>query len=298
MKTRNKNSECRDNNFSSLFIPPISGAMKVCAKRIYLLAIIILVISLIAAPAALAAGGGGNYIFDETGTLTAPQIDSLNRKAAAILENRGCAVYVWIVDLVPEKDARTIDALERYVDAFYAANNLGYGADRNGMVLLLEIGDVPGERDYLLNTHGSCTSVFSNSVRENLLDEEIVPLFRAAFSNGNFYKVADVFYNQVEIKFSNSILKSLLLRLAVVILLPILIALIVCSIWKGKMKTAKLARTADNYIPANGFNLTGRTDQFLYRTTTRVRIERSSSSSGGGGGSSSSSSGRSSGGKV
>ena len=297
MKTVSQNEECRNADFASLFLPVRRRAMVAIAKKVLLIAFVVLMVSLIVAPAALAAGGGGNFVFDETGTLTGSQIDSLNRKAAALLEKRECAVYVWIVDLVPEKDARTIDALERYVDAFYAANKLGYGADRSGMVLLLEIGDIPGERDYLINTHGSSTSVFTNSVRENMLDDEIVPLFKAAFSNGNFFKVADVFYDQVDLKYSASIRNSLLSRLAVVILVPALIALIVCSVWKHQMKTAKLARTADNYIPANGFNLTGRTDQFLYRTTTRVRIERSSSS-GGGGGSSSSSSGRSSGGKV
>ena len=75
---------------------------------------------------------------------------------------------------------------------------------------------------------------------------------------------------------------NLYVKLAVVILVPLLIALIVCSVWRSKMKTAKLARAADNYIPQGGFNLTERNDIFLYRTTTRRRIESSSSSSGGG----------------
>lgn len=256
--------------------------------------LIVTAVFLIAAPAAFAAGNG-NYVFDETGTLTGAQIGALNNKAAAISEKRECAVYIWIVDLVPEKNARTIDDLEVYVDSFYYKNDLGFGNDRNGMVLLMEIGDVPGERDYLFNTHGSCTSVFDNSTREKLLDNKIVPLFRSAFNDGNFYKVADVFLDEVDNAFSKDFLDTLLLKLAVVIILPVLIALIVCLRWKAKMKTAKIARTADNYIPQNGFNLTGRTDQFLYRTTKRTKIERSSPSSGG---SSSSSSGRSSGGKV
>ena len=264
-------------------------------KKALTILLVLLLVSLFAAPAVLASGNTG-YVFDESGVLSTEQINALNAKAAELTNRRECAVYIWIVHLVPEKDARTINTLEAYVDAFYAREGLGYGADRNGMVLLLETGDIPGERDYLLNTHGSCTSIFNNSARERLLDDEIVPLFKAAFSNGNFYKVADTFLNQVEHEFSRSIAVSLISRLAVVILVPMLIALIVCSVWKAKMKTAKLAKDADNYIPQNGFVLTGRTDQFLYRTTTKVRIE--SNSSGGGGGSSSSSSGRSSGGKV
>ena len=265
-------------------------------KKALLILLAFLTVSLIAAPAASATEMGSGYVFDETGTLTSSQIAMLNAKAAALSEKRQCGVYIWIVDLVPEKDARTIDSLEAYADVFYASNNLGYGADRNGMMLLMEIGDVPGERDYLLNTHGACTKIFSNSAREKLLDENIVPLFKSAFSNGNFYKVADAFIDGADGVFKDAFLNDLLFKLAVVILLPMLIALIVCSIWKRGMKTAKIARNADNYIPANGFTLTGHSDQFLYRTTTRVRIERDSPSSGGG--SSSSSSGRSSGGKV
>ena len=263
-------------------------------RRILYSLFAILILALIIAPPTFASGIN-NFVFDETGTLTGSQIDSLNAKSAALLAKRECAVYIWIVDLVPEKDARTIDSLEAYTDAFYFGNGLGYGADRNGIVLLMEIGDVPGERDYLFYTYGSCTSVFNNSTRESMLDDDIVPLFRSAFNNGNFYRVANTFLDKVDSKWTSSIRNTLIFKLAVIILVPSLIALIVCTGMKRKMKTAVLARTADNYIPANGFQLTGRTDQFLYRTTTRTRIETSSSS---GGGSSSSSSGRSSGGKV
>ena len=74
------------------------------------------------------------------------------------------------------------------------------------------------------------------------------------------------------------------ISLCVMILAPIAIALLVCMVWRGKMKTAKIARTAMNYIPPGGFRLTGSSDVFLYRTTTRVKISTSSSSSGSGGG--------------
>jgi len=241
------------------------------------------------------AGFDNNFILDETGTLTVAQIKSLNQKAAGLLEKRDCAVYIWLVDLVPEEYAKTIDDVEEYVIKYFDKYNLGFGEDRNGMVLLLEIGDVPGERDYLFYTRGSCKNIFNNSVREAILDESIVPLFIAAFNNGNFYKVADVFLDEVENKFASDIITTLALKLACVIVIPVALAFFVCSGWKSKMKTARIARTADNYIPKDSFKLTGQTDQFLYRTTTRVKIERESSSSGG---SSSSSSGSSSGGKV
>ena len=261
-----------------------------------LLFILAAVIMLFLATAPVAASTDSSYIIDETGTLTNSQIEALNEKADTLSQKRKCGVYIYIVDLVPEEYAETIDDVEIYIEKFYKEHGLGYGDDKNGMVLLLEIGDEPGERDYLFYTHGSCKSIFSDNTRETLLDEEIVPLFREAFNNGNFYKVADTFLDQVKSEFSFFLMATLGIKLAVVILVPILIAWIICSKWKSKMKTANIARTADNYIPKNGFNLTNQTDQFLYRTTIRTRIEQSSSSSSGG--SSSSSSGSSSGGKV
>ena len=66
--------------------------------------------------------------------------------------------------------------------------------------------------------------------------------------------------------------------LIIAIIVAVIISLIVCLIWRSKMKTAKIARTADNYIPQNGFVLSVQADTFLYRTTTRRKIESSSSS--------------------
>ena len=65
--------------------------------------------------------------------------------------------------------------------------------------------------------------------------------------------------------------------LCVAIIVSLLVALIVCLVMRSKMKTAKIARSADNYIPPNGFVLAVKVDSFLYRTTSRRKIERSSS---------------------
>ena len=64
-----------------------------------------------------------------------------------------------------------------------------------------------------------------------------------------------------------------IVKIAITILIPLIISLIICLVWRSKMKTAKLARTADNYIPQGGFNLKVQTDTFLYRTTKRVKVQ-------------------------
>jgi hypothetical protein len=61
--------------------------------------------------------------------------------------------------------------------------------------------------------------------------------------------------------------------LYLLLLIPFLVALIICLVWKGQMKTAYVARQADKYIPDGGFKLTVKSDTLLYKTTTREKIE-------------------------
>ena len=70
---------------------------------------------------------------------------------------------------------------------------------------------------------------------------------------------------------------SVPVKLAITILVPLLIATILCLVWKGQMKSAIAARTADHYIPENGFQLTQKEDRFLYKTERRRKIEKKSS---------------------
>ena len=67
--------------------------------------------------------------------------------------------------------------------------------------------------------------------------------------------------------------------IVVIILVSSLISLIVCFVWRGKMKTAKVAKTAAEYIPQGGFRLTNEADTFLYRTVKSELVETQSSSS-------------------
>ena len=64
------------------------------------------------------------------------------------------------------------------------------------------------------------------------------------------------------------------MELIVIILFSMVIAFIICMALRSKMKTAKIATTACDYIPQGGFKLTTQGDVFLYRTTSRKKIEK------------------------
>ena len=265
-------------------------------KKILSLLLVVLTCALLLTPAVLADGSSA-YIFDESGVLTQTQKNSLNQKAEALSKKRKCAVYIWLVDFVPEEYSQLVDKTEEYIDRFYEENNLGWGDDKNGMVLLLETGDDrDGERNYQHFTFGPCIKIFNKTSWDDFINDELAPMFKDAYSDGSFYDVAETFLDRVSTEFVIDITVKWAVDLGVVILIPMLIAWLVCSSWKRKMKTAVISKSADNYIPANGFNLTGQSDTFLYRTTTRVKIVSNSSS--GGGSSGRSSSGSSSGGRI
>ena len=71
---------------------------------------------------------------------------------------------------------------------------------------------------------------------------------------------------------------NLLGKLLPTVLIPLAIAGIFCAIKKGAMKTAVKQRAARNYIPTNGFKLSGKEDRFLYRTVKREKIASASQS--------------------
>lgn len=246
--------------------------------------LLILTLILTLSPAALAADIP--LVTDVAGLLSTEEVLTLNGRAEEIAGTYPCEVAV-----VTLADMGGADAYE-YAKEVYRAYNFGYGAQKSGLLLLLSM----AERDYALIAYGEGNRFFTDHGKDVLLDEHVLPLlgedryyeaFSAYLETAAEYlqMAADdrPFDTDTDPDYGRA---GLPVKLAITIFVPLLIAGIVCLIWRGQMKTAVLARTADNYIPQNGFHLTRREDRFLYRTETRRIIEKKSSSGGGGGGTS------------
>ena len=74
--------------------------------------------------------------------------------------------------------------------------------------------------------------------------------------------------------------RSPFMGLAIGILVPLLVAFTVCSIFKAQMKTAKMQQAAQEYIDGQGLVLTAQNDRFLHTTRTERYIEPPKSSGG------------------
>lgn len=62
------------------------------------------------------------------------------------------------------------------------------------------------------------------------------------------------------------------------------VALAVCLVLKGKMKSVRRGAEADVYVTAEGLNLTERSDIYTHTTETRRKKEKNDSQSESGGG--------------
>ena len=226
------------------------------------------------------------YVVDEPGLLTGSQWRELEDRAEELSGKFRCDIRIVVVN---DMEAPGYGSIEEFAYAIYTNYDLGYGPDKDCVLFVLSM----HERDYDLRAWGvRAKKIFTYYGIDSLFDSYVLPLLR----KNDYNRAFSVFLDRAELYFTMaeegtpfdsrtdpSVLGTeFTIKLAIAILLPLLISAIVCAIWAGKMKTAKIARRADNYIPSGGFILTRRSDVYLYRTVTRTRIQTSSSSSGGG----------------
>jgi len=265
-------------------------------KRLFSSILIILILTLVIAPAAFASDDD-QLVYDEAGILTEAQLKDLNNRAEAITEKYKCEVVIYIVKNMYDYKVDRING-DSYATALnkaiYKDYGYGYGADKSCLIFCLSMAD----RDYALESYGYGNTAFTIHGVDVMLDKHVLPLLK----DNKFYDAFSLYLNKSDdfLKMARDgkpfdkntdpdyLRSQLITKLAVIIIIPSLISFVLCTIWKAQMKTARIARAADNYIPPGGFKLTGQTDKFLYKTTARRKIESSSSGS-----SSRSSSGRS-----
>lgn len=234
----------------------------------------------------------GEYVYDWGSILTQSQRQELDQTAKEISETYACGVYIVTVRDYTQYGSSPREAAK----AIYREQGFGLGDGQDGILLLLSI----NARQYWMATHGYGTVAFTDYGLE-ILAEKFVDNFKRDDWNGGF---ADY------LKQSGSMLKQARagspldvnnkgihgfvrdLRnwlgtgglLAVIVVLPCVIALIACSSEKRKLKSVHTATEASFFAVPDSLQLQISEDTFSHVTQTRVRIESDSSRGGGGGG--------------
>lgn len=246
-------------------------------------------------------------VTDLAGVIDASSLSRLNTLADEISEKYRCDVAVAIVPSLGGKDVVS------YADDFYDYNGIGYGADDDGILLLISVGD----REFAESTYGYGKTAFTDYGLQQYIEPRFIEYIANgrddwAGAAGQFIGDAGELLRQaregrpydnyqtpqpaVEEKSFKELAPGAALLSAIV---GFLTGGIPVRKMKGEMTSVKRNDSAGNYA-FGGLNLRRSDDRFLYANVSKTPIPRETDHrSGSGGGGSSvhfSSSGRSHGG--
>ena len=120
-----------------------------------------------------------DYVTDAAGILTQEQAASLNATAAQIAEQYSCAVYLVTL---PDYRSYNSEGIEQCTQELYHYFDLGYGENRDGLILLLSM----AERDYDLWGYGPFGVYAFTDFGLDGLEESFLPYFRQNDWYGGF----------------------------------------------------------------------------------------------------------------
>lgn len=185
--------------------------------------------------------------------------------------NQAQLVIMTVADAVGDVDT--------YVEYVYDSMNLGYGEDRDGVLLVLCM----AEREYRILSNGYAGIAISdweiNDIGETIVSDLSYGSYMQAFlgfaNQCNYY--LDGYINGFPFNFGANLVIALVVGLV--------IGLIVALVLKSQLKSVRKQSGANVYVKPGSMQVTTHRDIFLYRNVSRTR--KSSNSSGGSSGGSS-----------
>lgn len=189
----------------------------------------------------------------------------------------------------------TTDTLEGYSAMAYADDifdycGYGFGANRDGVLLLVSMED----RDWWISTCGYGITAFTDAGIENLSE-----MFLPYLSDGDYFKAfktyaeqCDNYITQAKVgePYDVGNLPKAPFNIGKVagisVIAGLAVGLIVVLIMRGQLKSVRLKGSASDYTCPGSLRILDRHENFRTKTVTRIKKPEPSRSSGGGGGSS------------
>lgn len=224
-----------------------------------------------------------SLVVDNAGLLDDDERQELSDQLQEISDRQECAVVVLTENSIDSDDPKM------YAADYYDSHGYGYGSDKTGIILLLDM----GERHWAIATTGEAIADFTDAGQEYITDQIV-----SYFSDGDYYQgfsefadLCDQFLTQAadgepydtgnmpdDTEMAAGTKWLILLIVAVGI--GLLIALIRVSVMKRKLKSVSIAKAANAYVKGGEVNLTDQNDIFLYHTVDRVPKPRDNNSGG------------------
>ncbi|MBQ7171475.1 MAG: TPM domain-containing protein [Clostridia bacterium] len=263
-------------------------------KIFSLFALFALLLSLCAFPAAATEPAPLLRVFDYADLLTDEEEKDLSDRIAELTGSWGLDVVILTnATGYGEKDVAA------FADDFYDENGCGVGEDRSGILFLVDL----SERDLYFSTCGKAIGVFTDYGLNQLYNAVVsyfsngdyaggfwrflreIPDYAAAYQKGEPIDLisgesGDFVYAERKDPKKNPTTYVVIAAIAFVI------SLIVMSLVRRGMNTARVSVNANDCLVGSSLNFRRKADRFLHSRTSRIYHSSSSDRSGGGGGSS------------
>lgn len=210
-------------------------------------------------------------VYDYADLISGQEKLELSNEMRRISDTYGVMIAVCTVDNTPSRNA------DAYIEEFYDSNDLGYGTDRAGILLMVCM-DI---REFRILTNGAAHDAIGSYEIEKISDAIV-----ADMSDGDYYAAFHEFIDQCDYYLDghiNGFPFDWTHNLVVALIIGLVAGLIVAFSLKAQLKSVRRQNQADVYVKSGSMELTTRSDLYLYRNVTRVKKETNSSGSRSGG---------------
>ena len=233
------------------------------------------------------------HVFDVDGVLDPQTAADLEREAAQFSDAYDCGIYVAVFNDMSEYGFYDV---EDFSEAIYNQWDLGYGDQRDGILLVMSMAD----RDYDLAPHGDFGNyAFTDYGKEVLADQFLDDFRRDDWASGfhDYIGSSAALLKQARdgepfdyVGYGDdsqyayeepSTTEKLASGGAGGTLLGLITALISGSVMKRQMKSAVAATDASDYVSDHGVYLTAQEDRFTHATVVRQHISHDTDRDGG-----------------
>ena len=235
-------------------------------KRTISLLIVILLCLSLTVPAAAAAAD--TFVLDEADLLTPAEESRLSESLRQISRTYNAQIMVATVAAAGGVSADTL------VEDFYDTRGLGYGADHDGVLLLVCM----DPREYRILSNGFAADAITDSDIDTIGDAIVSDL-----SDGDYAGAFDTFAGKCAYYLDghlNGFPFAAGKCLAIALVIGVLAGVITAFVLKGQLKTVRKQERANVYVKSGSMQVTASHDLFLYRNVSRSRKESSGNSSG------------------
>ena len=255
----------------------------------------------LAVPAFAVEGGFADLYYrmnDSANVLTEDEDNELEDALEELSLRQSFDVVIATIESLESVD---YDSMEAYADDLYDFCQFGYGADRDGVLLLVSVGD----RKWHISTCGYGITAFTDAgiqylgeqMTPDMADGDYAAAFRTFVQWSDAYIDAARSGRPYDVKnLPREPLSPMYLFLALGI--GLVLAWVVVHVMKSQLRSVAFQENAASYVREGSMNLTNSRELFLYRDVHRTeRVEKKDSDSSGGSSTHTSSSGTTHGGR-